>query len=117
MNNDNLGGTIPSGQTVDIIGNPTYNSNTTLGANLTNDGTLEIDTLSTAGSGAAYLSGPSHTVTNAGTFETEGGRSPRTTYGPTSPIIPAPPSPSTGSPRGRQRWRHDPDQQGHFLGG
>ena len=73
LNNDNLGGTIPSGQTVDIIGNPTYNSNTTLGANLTNDGTLEIDALTTAGSGDAYLSGPSVTVTNAGTFETEGG--------------------------------------------
>jgi hypothetical protein len=73
LNSDTLGGTIPSGQTVDIIGNPTYNSNTTLGANLTNDGTLEIDALTTAGSGDAILSGPAFTVTNAGTFETEGG--------------------------------------------
>ncbi len=73
LNADTLSGTIPSGQTVDIIGNPTYNSNTTLAGNLTNDGTLELDALTTAGSGDAYLSGPSFTVTNAGTFETEGG--------------------------------------------
>ncbi len=73
LNANTLGGTIPSGQTVDIIGNPTYNSNTTLAANLTNDGTLELDALTTAGSGDAYLSGPAFTVTNAGTFETEGG--------------------------------------------
>ena len=70
---DNLGGTIPSGQTVDIIGSPTNNSTATLGANLTNDGTLEVDSETAAGSGYADLTGPTHTVTNAGTFETAGG--------------------------------------------
>jgi hypothetical protein len=71
--NDNLGGTIPSGQTVDVIGNPTYFSITTLSANLTNDGTLVLDSQNTADSGYAILNGPTYTVTNAGTFETEGG--------------------------------------------
>ena len=98
LNNDTLGGTIPSGQTVDIIGNGTYNSNTTLGANLANDGTLELDALTTAGSGYAILTGQTFTVTNAGTFETEGERCLRTTCGPTSLITMVRPSPSTGSP-------------------
>ena len=55
FNNCNLGGTIPSGQTVDIFGNPTYNSNMTLVVNLTNDGTLELDAEAVAGSGHGLL--------------------------------------------------------------
>ncbi len=73
FNTDTLSGTIPSGQTVDGIGNPTYNTTLTLGANLTNDGTLELDSLATAGSGFAQLDGPTHNVINAGTLETVGG--------------------------------------------
>ena len=58
---------------MDVIGNPTYNTNVTLGANLTNDGTLELDAETAPGSGNAILTGQTFTVTNAGTFETEGG--------------------------------------------
>jgi hypothetical protein len=70
---DSLGGTIPRGQTVDVIGNGTYSSTATLEADLTNDGTLELNAGTTPGSGFAALAGPSYTVTNAGAFKTAGG--------------------------------------------
>ena len=69
---DSLGGTIPHGQTVDVIGNKIYDSTATLDANLINNGTLELHA-GAAGAGFADLSGPFDTVTNTGTFKTEGG--------------------------------------------
>ena len=70
---DTLAGTIPRGQTVDVIGNGTYSSTATLAADLTNDGTLELNAGTTPGSGFADLAGPSYAVTNAGSFKTAGG--------------------------------------------
>jgi fibronectin-binding autotransporter adhesin len=71
---DTLSGTIPSGQTVDVIGNTTSNAETTLGSNVTNNGTFELDSQTVASSGYAmlYQSGSDFTFTNAGTFETLG---------------------------------------------
>ena len=72
--NDGLGGTIPSGQTVDVIGNNAYDSTATLDSNVTNDGTLELDAgKGRAGLGLAALSGSAYTVTNAGKLKTGGG--------------------------------------------
>ena len=70
---DGLGGTIPSGQTVDVIGNRSFKSVVDLAGNLTNDGTLELDAETGSGSGSVQLVGQAYTVTNAGTLETEGG--------------------------------------------
>ncbi len=70
---DSLGGTIPRGQTVDVIGNGTYDSSATLVSDLTNDGNLDLNAGTTPGSGFADLAGPSYTVTNAGTIKTAGG--------------------------------------------
>jgi hypothetical protein len=68
-----LSGTIPSGQTVDAIGNPSYSTTIEPGANWTNDGTFELDSETVSGSGSTDLYAPSDTLTNDGTFETEGG--------------------------------------------
>ena len=70
---DSLSGTIPGGQTVDVIGNKSFKSVVDLSANLTNDGTLELDAQTASGSGSVQLVGQNQTVTNAGTLETEGG--------------------------------------------
>ena len=71
---DTLSGTIPSGQTVVAIGNPSSNAEVTLGTNVTNDGTFELDSQAAASSGYAmlYESASDFTFTNAGTFETLG---------------------------------------------
>ncbi len=71
---DTLSGTIPSGQTVEAIGNPSNNTTVTLGTNVTNDGTFELDSETAASSGFAmlYQSSSDFTFTNAGTFETLG---------------------------------------------
>ncbi len=68
-----LDGTIPSGQTVDAIGDPSYSTDVEITANLTNSGTFELDSENVSDTGSAELYGPSVTLTNAGTFETEGG--------------------------------------------
>jgi hypothetical protein len=68
-----LGGTIPSTQTVDAIGDPSYSTDVILGASMTNNGTLELDSENVAGAGSVELQGPTYTLTNAGTFETVGG--------------------------------------------
>ncbi len=71
---DTLSGTIPSGQTVNVIGNPSSNAEATLGTNVINNGTFELDSLTTSGSGFAmlYQSSSDFTFTNNGTFETLG---------------------------------------------
>ncbi len=73
---DTLSGTIPAGQTVDAIGNPTNNTEVTLGTNVTNNGTFELDSETASGSGYAilYQSSSDFTFTNSGTgtFETLG---------------------------------------------
>jgi hypothetical protein len=66
-----LSGTIPSGQTVTILGNSTNGqANVTAATGLVNDGTLAVDA---EGTNSALLSGGSGvTITNNGTFETLG---------------------------------------------
>jgi hypothetical protein len=68
-----LNGTIPSTQTVDAIANPSYSTDVEITANLTNSGTFELDSENVSDTGSVELYGPSETLTNAGTFETEGG--------------------------------------------
>jgi fibronectin-binding autotransporter adhesin len=64
-------GTIPSGQTVTILGNSTYGqANVTATNGLVNNGTLAVD--SEATSAAILAGGNGVTVTNNGTFETLG---------------------------------------------
>ncbi len=76
LGSDTLSGTIPAGQTVDAIGNPTNNTEVTLGSNVTNSGTFELDSETTSGSGYAmlYQSSSDFTFTDSGTgtFETLG---------------------------------------------
>jgi len=70
VSSDNLGGTIPSGQTVTVLANSASGqASTTLDAALTNNGTLAIDSASSA---IALLNGSSFFLTNNGTFETLG---------------------------------------------
>ena len=74
FDSDTLSGTLPTGQTVEAIGTPSSNVTVTLGSNVSNDGTFELDSETAASSGFAmlYQSASDFTFTNAGTFETLG---------------------------------------------
>jgi hypothetical protein len=66
-NTDTLSGTIPTGQTVSVLGVPTVNSGATLAsAGVTNNGTFVLDAQSNGG----YARVNGGTLTNNGTFKT-----------------------------------------------
>jgi hypothetical protein len=71
IDNNDLSGTIPAGQTVTVLA-ATDNSNTTLAANVTNDGTFAVDAESSGGDAAVETAdNPANaTIINKGTFET-----------------------------------------------
>ena len=75
-NTDTLSGTIPSSQTVTVVGASGVNSIATLTANVTNDGTLILDSVPSGGYAELYNNGTAGvTLTNKGTFEAEGATS------------------------------------------
>jgi hypothetical protein len=69
--NDALSGTIPAGQNLTVIGAPGTNSVATLSGNVSNNGTLALDSQSGGGYADVYNGGVTGvTLTNNGTFKT-----------------------------------------------
>jgi hypothetical protein len=74
VGDNNVSGTIPTGQTVTVLGTPSSNGTLVLTGDVTNDGTLVLDSQSLSGAGYASLSnaGSPLTLTNNGNFKTIG---------------------------------------------
>jgi hypothetical protein len=71
VNTDGLSGTIPSGQTVTVVGEPSVNSTAIITANVTNHGTFALDSQVNGGEATLYDNGTvGPTLINDGTFKT-----------------------------------------------